>query len=171
MSKVSSIQVLYISLHKPLRRSVEFSVHCVVWVSLLSKLGWKGLKMTHIIKMPISLWLLNQIGCGFATMQIISYRFIILKQINFESYWWRKPNVLFVFVCLFVFWGEGGRGGEQTVQYAVIPLYRPFYNFHSLDLSPGISLLLSSCLPFHWMLWSTPLWHFLNAQTPSPENE
>ena len=33
-------------------------------------------------KIPISLWLLNQIGWGFAEMQIICYIFIFLKHIN-----------------------------------------------------------------------------------------
>ena len=55
---------LYIHLHKPFKRSVEFHVHCVVWVYHLSKLGWKGL-LTCLTKIPISLWLLNQIGWGF----------------------------------------------------------------------------------------------------------
>ena len=55
---------VYIHLHKPFKRSVEFSVHCVVWISFLSKFGWKGL-MTCLIKILISLWLLNQIGWGF----------------------------------------------------------------------------------------------------------
>ena len=68
-------------LHKPFKRSVEFSVHCVMWVSFLSKFGWKGL-MTCLTKILISLWLLNQIGWDFAEMQIISYCFIILRHIS-----------------------------------------------------------------------------------------
>ena len=36
----------------------------LVWVSFLSNLGWKAL-MTYLTKIHISLWLLNQMGCGF----------------------------------------------------------------------------------------------------------
>ena len=48
-----SIQVLYINLHKPFKRSMEFRVHCVVRVSFLSKLGREEI-MTCLTKILIS---------------------------------------------------------------------------------------------------------------------
>ena len=106
ISWVPSIQVLYIHLHKPFKRSVEFSVHCVVWVSFLSKFGWEGL-MTCLIKILISSWLQNQIGWGFrlfAEMQIISYTFSILKHIQIGS---QFRNILMLKVRLpFLFEGD-----------------------------------------------------------------
>ena len=64
------------NLHEPFNRSVEFRVHCVVWVCWLSKLGWKGL-MTYQTKIPIP-----KSDGVFGKMQIISNGFKILKHIS-----------------------------------------------------------------------------------------
>ena len=69
-------------LHKPFNRSVEFRVHCVVWVCWLSTLGWKGL-MTYLTKSFViflcDYW--PKSDGIFSKMQIISYSFKFLKHI------------------------------------------------------------------------------------------
>ena len=93
-----------IHLHKPFKRSVECSsVHCVVWVSFLSKFGWKGL-MTWLIKILIFLrdyW--TKSDGVFAEMQIISYNFIILKHIQINS---QFRKILMLKVWLSSFWEQ-----------------------------------------------------------------
>ena len=101
MSYVPSIQVLYIHLHRPFKRSVEFSVHCVVWVSFLSKFGWKGL-MTCLIKNPYFFMTTEPNRMGFfAEVQMISYNSIILKHIQINSQF-RKILMLKVWLTFFL---------------------------------------------------------------------
>ena len=66
-------------------------VHCVVRVSFLSKLGWKGL-MTCLTKSLFLRDYWTKLDGVFAEMQIINYSLIFLKHIqinliNFESDW------------------------------------------------------------------------------------
>ena len=51
-----------------------------VYEALPTKLGWNGL-MTHLTKIPFSLWVLNQFGWRFCR-DVISYSFTILKHIQ-----------------------------------------------------------------------------------------
>ena len=89
--------------HKPFKRSVECSVHCVVWVSFLSKVGWKGL-MTCLIKILFFLrdyW--TKSDRVFAEMQIISYNFIILKHIQINA---QFRKILMLKIRLSRYWGQ-----------------------------------------------------------------
>ena len=65
MSQVRSIQVLTerrLILHN--EHWIPHSFWMVLYVDGSTKLEWKGL-MTYILKIPATLWLLNQIGSGF----------------------------------------------------------------------------------------------------------
>ena len=95
-----------ISIVKPFKMSVEFLVHCVPCVSLLSNLGWKGL-MTYLTKSVFlhDYWTKSD-GIFFIKMQIISYFFIILSILRlihkFGSYWcWKSDCNLFLFIFFF----------------------------------------------------------------------
>ena len=65
------------NLHQPFNRSVEFRVYFVYSVSLLAVETWMEGTDDIPYKIPISSWLLNQIG----KMQIISCSFKLLNLI------------------------------------------------------------------------------------------
>ena len=113
----------FIHLHKPFKRSVEFSVRFEMRVSFLSKFGWKGL-MTCLIK---SLFLRDywiKSDGVFAEMQIISYNFInlsIFRSIcNFERYWCWKSDYHFLTICVIEDLSSVGR--QHTLTH-ISPIY------------------------------------------------
>ena len=110
---ISPIQVLYIHLHKPFKRSVEFSFHCVAWVSFLSKFGWKGL-MTCLIKSLFLPDYWTKSDVFFAEMQIISYKFIILKHIQINL---QFQKILMLKVRLYFFLGQSSLGVKNILHF------------------------------------------------------
>ena len=80
---------VYIHLHKPLKRSVEFNVHCLHGAALFSVTIWMERTYNMSYKNPYFFVTTEPNWMGvFAEMQIISYSFVILKYFrsiqNFE---------------------------------------------------------------------------------------